>query len=171
MKKFFLISIIVLIALTSCGPSQAKTAQSVPTSTNAPIDTVAPTNTSAPSATPTITNTPLPTNTPEPTNTPRPTNTPVPTATLTPTPAPIVLTGTGDSVVDLDKWDGAALLHITDGGGSNFAIWNYGPDGEKIDLLVNTIGKYDGIRPLDFLSDEDTARFSVESSGQWKIEV
>jgi hypothetical protein len=118
----------------------------------------------------------IPTNTKDP-FTPRPTNTLGPTPTQQPTrtptsiPQPIVLTGSGDAVVDIEKDDSAALVHITYTGSSNFVVWNYGADGEKIDLLINTIGSYDGTRPLDFLADEHTARFAVESSGQWVIEV
>lgn len=118
----------------------------------------------------------MPTNTkvpftPRPSNTLGPTPTPRPTRTPTPIPQPIVLTGSGDAVVDIEKDDSAALVHITYTGSSNFVVWNYGTDGEKIDLLINTIGSYDGTRPLDFLADEHTARFTVESSGQWVIEV
>jgi hypothetical protein len=40
-----------------------------------------------------------------------------------------------------------------------------------MDLLVNTIGAYEGTLPLDFMAEEDTARFQVESSGEWTIEV
>jgi hypothetical protein len=40
-----------------------------------------------------------------------------------------------------------------------------------MDLLVNTIGAYEGTLPLDFMADEDTSRFQVESSGDWTIEV
>jgi hypothetical protein len=36
---------------------------------------------------------------------------------------------------------------------------------------VNTIGKYEGTRPLDFLDGEHTTRFSIESSGAWEIRV
>lgn len=53
-------------------------------------------------AAPTATLTPLP-----------PTNTPIPTATNTPEPQPIVLTGNGDSVVDVNKWPSVALMKAT----------------------------------------------------------
>jgi len=81
------------------------------------------------------------------------------------------LKGSGDSVVDVNKWNGPALLHTKYTGSSNFVVWNYDTNGEKIDLLVNTIGNYEGIRPLDFLDGEDTARLQIESSGQWEIQV
>lgn len=117
------------------------------------------------------TNTPKPTDTPQPTNTPRPTNTPVPTATPTPAPEPIIISGQGDSVVDIEKWSGIALARIRYRGDGNFAVLNYGVDGERYDLLVNVIGSYDGTRPIDFLDNQQTGRFEIQSDGSWEIEI
>lgn len=36
---------------------------------------------------------------------------------------------------------------------------------------MNIIGQYEGTRPLDFLDEQQTVRFQIESSGQWGIEV
>jgi hypothetical protein len=73
--------------------------------------------------------------------------------------------------VDVEKSDDAMLARITHTGGSNFAIWSYGADGEKIDLLVNTIGNYNGTVPLDWLVGEHTTRFEVSAGGDWEIRV
>ena len=156
-----IVLVLLLVIAVACGsPASIETAGTVtPGIAERATDSPAPTDT------------PLPTNTPRPTKTPRPTHTPRPTSTPTPSPEPIVLTGSGDSVVDFEKWEGPALAHIVYTGGGNFVVWNYGPDGERIDLLVNTIGQYEGTRPLDFLDGEHTVRFQVESSGQWTIEV
>lgn len=129
------------------------------------------TKTAQPSNTPVPTKTPAPTNTPKPTNTPRPTNTPAPTLTSTPAPDPVVLTGTGDQVVDVEKWAGPALAKITHQGGGNFIIWTFDSNGNKIELLVNTIGNFDGIVPLDFIDGQATARFQVTAGGSWEIQV
>jgi hypothetical protein len=86
-------------------------------------------------------------------------------------PEPVVLSGRGDNVVDVTKWDGPAIAHITHSGGSNFAVWNYGTDGQRIDLLVNTVGSYIGTVPLDWLADEETARFEVTAGGDWEIRI
>ena len=72
-----------------------------------------------------------------PTNTPKPTNTPIPTPTITPLPNPLTFNGQGDNIIDFDKWNDPALLHIKNIGYRNFAVWNYDKDGNKIDLLVN----------------------------------
>lgn len=106
-----------------------------------------------------------------PTATPMPTSTPIPTSTPTPLPEPLVFSGNGDMVVDVNKWYGPSLLHIKYFGDSNFVVWNYNANGEEIDLLVNTIGNYEGTRPLDFLDGEETARLQIESSGNWEVTV
>lgn len=107
-----------------------------------------------------------------PTNTPPPTNTPLPTATSTPAPQPILLSGTGSNVVDFQKWNGPAVLYITHVGVGNFAVRNYpATGGDYYDLLVNTIGPYEGMKPLDWFDDEQTARFEVIADGQWEIRV
>jgi len=135
----------------------------VMTETARPTNTETPTNTPIPSST--VTNTPLPT------STPKPTNTPIPTATSTPLPQPLSFSGKGDQVLDINKWDGAAIMDVKYTGGGNFVIWNYDSAGEKIDLLVNTIGSYSGKVPLDFMTGEATARLQIESSGTWTITI
>jgi hypothetical protein len=50
-------------------------------------------------------------------------------------------------------------------------VWNYGATNEQIDLLVNTVGTYDGTRPLDWESGQQTAKLQIKASGQWKITV
>lgn len=115
-----------------------------------------------------------PTATLEPTATVEPSPTAPPTATPEPTPLPdpILLTGTGDAIVDLEKSEDPMLVRISgNAGGSHFAVSNYGADGQQIDLLVNTVEPYEGIRPLDFRSGEHTARFEVSATGAWEIEV
>lgn len=156
MNRTYWITIVFAILISSCGQAGTPLVEP-PIASHTPI--------SEPS------NTPKPTDTPQPTNTPRPTKTPLPTATNTPIPEPILLSGSGDDVIDIDKWSGPAIVRITYQGGSNFVIWNYGADGEKIDLLVNTIGSYEGTRPLDFLDEEFTTRFQIESSGQWDLTI
>lgn len=96
------------------------------------------------------------------------TDTPLPP---TPTTAPIVLKGSGDSVVDVQKGNQPAIAKITYNGSDNFAIQNYDDNNTQIDLLVNTIGSYQGTVPLDFMKDEHTIRFQVTASGPWEIQI
>lgn len=109
-----------------------------------------------------------------PTLTPLPTDTPEPTATIKPTdsPEPIVLTGSGDSVVNVEKGDYPAIVHITGNSGSRyFGVTSYNSAGEQIDLIVNTTDPYDGVRAIDFLEGDHTVRFQIEAVGEWRIEV
>lgn len=105
---------------------------------------------------------------------PRATDRPKPTETAappTPTPEPIVLTGSGNDVVDFEKFEGAAIARITHNGEGNFSIVTYDEAGEYLALLVNHIGDYQGVRPIDFKNDERATRFQVESEGDWTIEI
>lgn len=102
---------------------------------------------------------------------PPPTKTPIPTSTNTPEPQPIILTGNGDSVVDVNKWESVALMKATYNGGGNFVVRNYGAAGNKIDLLINTIGAYSGYQMIDIFDDDHTVRFEVTASGPWEIQI
>lgn len=143
-----------------------------PTDTPVPSNTPRPSNTPAPTDTPEPSNTPTITLTPSRTSTPRPTSTPTDTPTPTASPTPFVLSGSGDAVVDIEKSDEPALVHIVGNAASaHFAVINHGVDGERIGLLVNTTEPYDGILPLDFLDNEQTGRFEVTAAGAWTIEI
>ncbi len=120
---------------------------------------------------PAPTNTPIPTDPPPATNTPEPTSTPRPSDTPTPAPTPIVLSGSGDSIVDIDRGDDPSIIQITYSGGNNFSVVNYGPGNEYIDLLVNTIGAYEGTVALDLLEGEHTVRFEITAGGPWTLEI
>lgn len=142
-----------------------ETAVSIAGATEAarPTDTAVPTNTPSP------TDTAVPTSTP----TPKPTSTPVPpTSTPTQLPEPVVYTGSGDTIVDVDKTDAPMLVRIEGNTGSrHFAVTSYDANNQAIDLLVNTTSPYAGVRPLDFLDGEHTARFEVTAVGEWTITI
>lgn len=102
-----------------------------------------------------------------------PTNASTSTPTATTQPQPVVLEGKGDRVVDFSKnWEGPTILRIQNQGGSTFIVKNYDQNGEEIDMLVTTVGRYDGVIVIGALSYENpTARFSIKSSGSWRIEA
>jgi hypothetical protein len=140
-----------------------------PTAT-ATIET--PLNTATPSVTPSATATATATATASPTPTRPATATPSRTPSPTVTPTPIVLTGSGDAVVDVARPDTPGLVRIMGNAASrHFAVTTYGVNGERIALLVNTTQPYEGIRPLDFLQNEHTGRFEVTATGSWTIEI
>jgi hypothetical protein len=84
---------------------------------------------------------------------------------------PILLTGSGDAVIDAGKWDGPAIAHISCQGKGYFGVWSTDADGQQTDLLVNKGCPYDGIVAVDFLQREHTAGFKIKSEGRWKIDV
>ncbi len=159
MKAIFGILIIFLFVSLACSSS-----------TPSPIPTIGQSITQPTQAA--QTNVPLPTNSPAPTKPPSPTDTPEPTLPPTEIPAPLVYTGTGDSIVDVEKSYDAAIVHITGNDASNyFGVTSYDANNEVLDLLVNTTDPYDGVRPMDFMANQVTARFEVQASGPWTIEV
>lgn len=77
-------------------------------------------------------------------------------------------TGSGDNVVsDISTGDSIYRVHFTNSGSSNFAVWAYDSAGDR-DLLVNTIGSYDG-RVL--LEGSSPYSFEVTSSGNWSYTI
>lgn len=143
--------------------SQTATAQSAAQ----PAAAVQPTTeqaTVAPEATAGPTNTPAPTATPEPTDTPEP-----PTATPEPTPAPepIVIEGSGQTVTDpITPPAGVYRVIFTHDGRRNFIVQSFA--GDDTDFLVNTIGTYEGSRPL---IGGNEMFFEVDADGAWSIRV
>jgi hypothetical protein len=76
--------------------------------------------------------------------------------------------GKGDSVIKLkDFKEQLVLATLTYTGSGNFAVWSIDGQGDHIDLLVNVIGKYSGIVPLNF--SEDPAALKITASGSWTI--
>lgn len=121
--------------------------------------------------------TPFPTEPPESTEVPPTELPPEPTATETepplPThlPDPIVLTGSGDSVVDFENPFPVGIAHIIGNAASSyFGVTSYDVGGEMVDLLINTTEPYDGIVLLDVF-DTQTTRFEIQAVGDWTIVV
>ena len=95
-----------------------------------------------------------------------------PTEEIEPEPEPIILSGSGDSIIDIEKSNISMVVHIIgNSSSSHFAVTSYNKNGERIELLVNTTEPYNGIRPLDLMSGEWTSRFEISASGDWIIEV
>jgi len=165
MKKI-LFTMLCLMFLVSCSPSKTQIIAAIE-ETNA----AKPTETSKPTITlteiPTIQFTATITSTLKPRNTKTPTNTP------TPKPEPIILEGSGDDVIEFDKWDGPAIVDIIRDGGGHFAVKSYDSFGETIDLLVNTIGPYEGKVTMDLLGYDSTKTglLEISADGLWKISI
>lgn len=81
----------------------------------------------------------------------------------------IDLSGAGDDIVELDiPGDEPAIAHITHDGSSNFQVTGYTADGERAGSLVNEIGPYEGIRPVN-LRDPEIKELDITADGNWKV--
>lgn len=110
----------------------------------------------------------LPTESPDPTAAPVPTEAPEPT----PEPDPIILTGSGDSILDVDKPDSPMLVSIKGNSCSRyFGVTALDENNEPLDLLVNVTDPYEGSGPLDFFDFQLTKRLQVESNCEWEISI
>ena len=160
-KHFYILFIAILLA--SCGPSDSQIEEAIQ-KTN---DTAAEMTASYISPTPEITFTPTVTKTVRPTITPKPTNTP------TPKPEPIVIEGSGDDVVEIDKWDGPAIVDVVREGGGHFSITSYTSSSDYLELLVNVIAPYQGKVIMDLLTfeDEPASLLEINASGSWSISI
>lgn len=76
--------------------------------------------------------------------------------------------GKGDSVVTFeDLPSDAVIVTLTHAGASNFAVWSVDGNGAQLKLLVNEIGKYSGVVPLNF--DSEPAALKIKASGAWTV--
>jgi hypothetical protein len=112
----------------------------------------------------------------EPDETERSTRTPRPTAEPTETPltqfSPIDLSGTGNAVPRFSiPEDAAAIATISHRGSANFAVWSVGADGAEHDLLVNTIGNYNGTVLFDEQTGIHSVAFRIDADGSWTITI
>lgn len=194
MRMRLMLTILLAVLLVACGETtegdptstaasdtaaDATETTAAPEPTTAPTDepeaptaTSEPTSTPEPTATATLTPTPEPTNTPAPTATPEPTSTPTPEPTATPAPQPVVYSGTGDNVIDIQKPGDVVLAYVRGNAGSRyFAVESYNDAGEQVDLLVNTTDPYEGIVLVDVGDDDNSTRLQVQAEGEWSIEL
>lgn len=121
------------------------------------------------------TETTVPTTDPEPTTTtvPPTTTTTVPPTTTTTLPPgfdPFTVEGSGDDFIEFSTpGDLPAVLEITYTGGSNFSITSYTRTNDYVDLLVNEIGAYEGVRPINFAVGDKVGFLEISASGPWTI--
>jgi hypothetical protein len=138
-----------------------------PTNTPKLADTSIPTAIPQPTETPKPSDTLQPTDTPAPpTSTPVPTDTPIPTLTFTPIP-PVDLQGAGQTATQEFRLPASiSVATFTHGGSRNFIVTVF--QGDKEDLLINTIGPYKGERPL--FGDEPVT-LDIGADGAWTVHI
>jgi hypothetical protein len=87
------------------------------------------------------------------------------TTTTAPPAEPIVYTGSGSQVVQVDVPDDYLAAAISHQGRSNFAVVSYDTAGNRLDLIVNEIGDHLGTH----LVPERPGALEVTADGTWNI--
>jgi hypothetical protein len=100
-----------------------------------------------------------------------PTQTVTPVPTPVPTASPIDLTGTGQQASQkFHLTSGLAIFNMKHSGESNFAIWLLDSNGNKVDLMVNEIGSFDGSKAEHITTAGDYV-LDITADGPWTVEV
>lgn len=82
---------------------------------------------------------------------------------------PVIYTGSGDDVIEIELLEEGSAFHITGNqAGRHFSVKGYDASGKYIDLFVNTTDPYDGIT-LD--PDQATAMLEISATGDWTVEL
>lgn len=162
MKKFLCLFIFVFL-FSACGPTDSQIKEAIQ-KTNDAVDEL---TANYVSPTPEITNTPTITKTTHPTITPKPTSTP------TPKPDAIIIEGSGDDVIEINKWEGMAIVDVEAYARGYFGVKTFDKNGDQLELLVNAISPYEGKVIMDLLTYGETnaTMIQVEASGDWKISI
>lgn len=66
--------------------------------------------------------------------------------------------------------NGLATFQMNHDGDSNFAIWLYDSEGDRVDLLVNEIGPFDGSTAVG-IKKAGAYLLNVEANGNWQVEI
>jgi len=86
-------------------------------------------------------------------------------------PEPIILSGNGKeatSFFELEK--GLSIFEMKHDGDHNFIIWLYKDDGDRIDLLVNEIGEFDGSTVIG-IDESGSYLLDITADGNWQISI
>lgn len=82
---------------------------------------------------------------------------------------PIIYSGNGDSVVNIDVPNDLWVLYVKGNDDSkHFAVKGYDSNDSYTELFVNTTDPYEGIT---FDPDQETVQLEINASGDWYIEI
>jgi hypothetical protein len=87
-------------------------------------------------------------------------------------PADIVYSGVGDSILAIELPDGpgqVAVATLTHDGSSNFAIFSLDDNLAQQDLIVNTIGSYQGTVLFNAGFGGDPSSLEITADGNWTV--
>ena len=88
-----------------------------------------------------------------------------------PPPADKTYQGRGNKTFDISLDDDYLhIAKITHDGSSNFMVDSLTADGDPVDLVVNEVGDYNGVRLLD-AEREVPAKLKIRADGRWKVTV
>lgn len=89
-------------------------------------------------------------------------------------PDSIVYEGSGDSVLPISLPDGAgvpAIATITHAGSRYFGVWALDSGMNQSELMVNTVGEYQGTVLFNSRSSVDTTSLEISADGAWTVTV
>lgn len=90
---------------------------------------------------------------------------------IIPEPAPIELSGTSQQATQKFTLEiGLSIFKMTHAGTSNFAITLMDSDGQRIELLVNEIGKFDGAKAVGIAKNGEYI-LDVSANGKWTVKI
>ena len=89
-----------------------------------------------------------------------------PEPVIEPTVEPLEFSGSGNKILQFDS--GPFVATIAHSGNRNFVVWGMDSNLNDTDLLVNTIGDYQG-RVLG--SDDSYGGMKIEGDGNWTVQV
>lgn len=81
---------------------------------------------------------------------------------------PVIFSGSGSDVLDIPSGLEICLVTASNSGAHNFVIWSLDSDMENVDLLVNTIGSYEGTT-ITGMASGTAKHLQIESDGNWSI--
>lgn len=95
--------------------------------------------------------------------------TPAVEAKPAPKPDPINLSGTGQTATEkFELQSGLAVFKMTHTGSRNFGIWLYDSNGERLELLVNDIGNFNGSKAVQIPANGEYL-LDVSADGPWTV--
>lgn len=82
----------------------------------------------------------------------------------------VTIEGSGDDIVDVPVVDDHILVAtFTHDGQSNFAVTSYDQGGNRLDLMVNHIGSYQGTVPYNF--EVSPNELEINADGPWTVSI
>ena len=86
-------------------------------------------------------------------------------------PESITLSGTGQKATSKFSLEqGLSIFRMTHGGDGYFGVWLLDAEGDKIDLLANEIGEFDGSKAVG-ISESGIYLLDISADGSWEISI